>query len=195
MIRCRLQNKVTPSAAGIDMKENPFPQWPRGLRRTLAAEYIGVSLPLFDKLVLEGQMPKPKRIYGRTIWDRVAVDRAFDLLDGGSPLDESGEEVIAWDAGSGQQTVIRYSFRPPMRPQIIALKALYENRGKAIHTNQTAKGVGGGAFYKLSYIGFARHVSRSARGKDSDWFESTEDGEQAWLQILEDNPSGIDWLK
>jgi hypothetical protein len=40
------------------MKENPFPQWPRGLPRTLAAEYIGVSLPLFDKLVLEGQMPK-----------------------------------------------------------------------------------------------------------------------------------------
>ena len=75
------------------MKENPFPQWPRGLRRGLAAEYIGVSLSLFDNLVLEGQMPKPKRIHGRTIWDRVAVDRAFDLLDGGSPRDESGEEV------------------------------------------------------------------------------------------------------
>ena len=76
------------------MKENPFPQWPRGLRRGLAAEYIGVSLSLFDNLVLEGQMPKPKRIHGRTIWDRVAVDRAFDLLDGGAPRDESGEEVF-----------------------------------------------------------------------------------------------------
>jgi hypothetical protein len=76
------------------MKENRFPQWPRGLRRTLAAEYIGFSLLLFDKLVLEGQMPKPKRVHGRTIWDRIAVDRAFDLLDSGSPLDESGEENI-----------------------------------------------------------------------------------------------------
>ena len=66
---------------------------PRGLRRTLAAEYIGVSLPLFDTMVRDGRMPKPKRVENRTIWDRVAVDRAFDLLDGGTPRDESGEEV------------------------------------------------------------------------------------------------------
>jgi predicted DNA-binding transcriptional regulator AlpA len=80
------------------MKENPFPQWPRGLRRGLAAEYIGVSLPLWDKMVLEGQMPKPKRIHGRTIWDRVAVDRAFDVLDGGSETNAAGEEIVEWAA-------------------------------------------------------------------------------------------------
>src|SRR5258708_21869182 len=177
------------------MKENRYPQWPRGLRRTLAAEYIGVSLPLWDKMVLEGQMPKPKRFHGRTIWDRVAVDKAFDILDGGAPRDESGEEIIEWDAGNGPQAVIRYSFSPPIRPQIIALKALYENKGKAIHANQTAKGVGGGAFDKLKHMGFARHVPRSPRGKDFHWYESTKDGEQAWVQILKDNPSGIDWLK
>jgi predicted DNA-binding transcriptional regulator AlpA len=80
------------------MKENRYPQWPRGLRRTLAAEYIGVSLPLFDTMVRDGRMPKPKRVENRTIWDRVAVDRAFDLLDGGSPRDESGEEVYDFRA-------------------------------------------------------------------------------------------------
>jgi predicted DNA-binding transcriptional regulator AlpA len=80
------------------VKENPFPQWPRGLRRTLAAEYIGVSLSLFDRLVAEGQMPGPKRVHGRTIWDRVAVDLAFDVLDGGSPRDEAGEEIVEWAA-------------------------------------------------------------------------------------------------
>jgi predicted DNA-binding transcriptional regulator AlpA len=90
----RIVYKKSRRTVEFGMKENPFPQWPRGLRRTLAAEYIGVSLPLFDKLVAEGSMPRPKRIHGRTIWDRVAVDRAFDLLDGGSPLDESGEQVI-----------------------------------------------------------------------------------------------------
>jgi hypothetical protein len=69
------------------------PHWPRGLRRKLAAAYIGVSLSLWDTMVAEGEMPKPKRTHGRTIWDKIAVDRAFDLLDGGQPLDESGEEI------------------------------------------------------------------------------------------------------
>jgi predicted DNA-binding transcriptional regulator AlpA len=68
------------------------PHWPRGLRRKLAAEYIGVGLTLWDTMVSAGEMPKPKRIHGRTIWDKVAVDRAFDLLDGGSPLNAAGEE-------------------------------------------------------------------------------------------------------
>ncbi|MBB3525390.1 RNA polymerase-interacting CarD/CdnL/TRCF family regulator [Rhizobium sp. BK456] len=35
-------------------------------------------------------MPKPKRINVRTIWDRHAVDRAFDKLPGGS--DDDGDE-------------------------------------------------------------------------------------------------------
>jgi predicted DNA-binding transcriptional regulator AlpA len=75
------------------MKENPFPQWPRGLRRGLAAEYVGVSLSLFDSMVRDGRMPKPKRVENRTIWDRIDVDRAFDLLDGGSARDSCGEEI------------------------------------------------------------------------------------------------------
>jgi hypothetical protein len=45
-------------------------------------------------MVAEGSMPPPKRVHGRTIWDKVAVDRAFDLLDGGAPLDGAGEEII-----------------------------------------------------------------------------------------------------
>jgi predicted DNA-binding transcriptional regulator AlpA len=69
------------------------PHWPRGLRRKLAAEYIGVGLTLWDTMVANGEMPKPKRIHGRTIWDKIAVDRAFDLLDGGAPRDESGEII------------------------------------------------------------------------------------------------------
>jgi hypothetical protein len=75
------------------MKENPIPHWPRGLSRVRAAGYIGVSLSLWDKMVLAREMPQPKRTHGRTIWDKVAVDRAFDVLDGGTPRDESGEEV------------------------------------------------------------------------------------------------------
>jgi hypothetical protein len=69
------------------------PHWPRGLRRTLAAKYIGVSLSLWDTMVEAGEMPKPKRIHARTIWDKVAVDRAFDLLDGGLARDAAGEII------------------------------------------------------------------------------------------------------
>jgi len=62
------------------MKQDPLPHWPRGLSRVRAAGYIGVSLAIWDRMVADGTMPKPKRTHGRTIWDKVA-ERAFDALD------------------------------------------------------------------------------------------------------------------
>ncbi len=63
----------------------------RGLSRVQAAAYIGVSPSLFDEMVADGRMPKPKKVNARTIWDRRALDRAFDRLPGGS------EETDVWD--------------------------------------------------------------------------------------------------
>jgi predicted DNA-binding transcriptional regulator AlpA len=74
------------------------PHWPRGLRRTMAAAYIGVSLSRWDNLVADGRMPKPKRFIGMTIWDRLAVDQAFDLLDGGNARDLAGREELEFAA-------------------------------------------------------------------------------------------------
>jgi len=54
---------------------------PRGLSRVQAAEYIGVGVTKFDEMVGDGRMPKPKRIDGRTGWDRIRLDEAFDALD------------------------------------------------------------------------------------------------------------------
>lgn len=71
------------------------PHWPRGLLRNQAARYIGVGQNHFDTMVNDGRMPKPKRIDNRTIWDKLAVDRAFDLLDGGSI---GGETIIEFAA-------------------------------------------------------------------------------------------------
>jgi hypothetical protein len=34
-------------------------------------------------MVSDGRMPKPKRIDGRTVWDRVKLDEAFAALDEG----------------------------------------------------------------------------------------------------------------
>jgi predicted DNA-binding transcriptional regulator AlpA len=61
----------------------PISLAPRGLSRTQAAEYVGIGVTKFDELVASGIMPKPKRIGGRTVWDRIKVDEAFAALDDG----------------------------------------------------------------------------------------------------------------
>ncbi|GGA45798.1 hypothetical protein GCM10011499_14410 [Pelagibacterium lentulum] len=53
---------------------------PRGLCREEAARYIGVGTTKFDELVSTRKMPKPKRIDGRVVWDRIALDAAFSDL-------------------------------------------------------------------------------------------------------------------
>jgi predicted DNA-binding transcriptional regulator AlpA len=53
---------------------------PRGLNRVQAAAYIGVGVTKFDQMVADGRMPGPKRIDGRVLWDRYALDAAFGAL-------------------------------------------------------------------------------------------------------------------
>lgn len=55
---------------------------PRGLNRIQAAAYIGISPSLFDRLILEKRMPKPKLIFARRVWDRQKIDIAFDQING-----------------------------------------------------------------------------------------------------------------
>lgn len=64
---------------------------PRGLSRGEAAAYVGVSPTTFDLLVTAGDMPKPKKVRARNIWDRLSLDRAFDALPG-------DDEINPWDA-------------------------------------------------------------------------------------------------
>lgn len=59
---------------------------PRGLGRELAARYIGVGLTKFDEMVLDGRMPHPKLIDRRKVWDRTALDMAFDALPSEDPV-------------------------------------------------------------------------------------------------------------
>lgn len=69
---------------------------PRGLSRDIASQYIGVSVGKFDQLVSDGRMPAPKRIDGRKLWDRDALDRAFWAL----PDDGSPDLHNPWDAAA-----------------------------------------------------------------------------------------------
>ena len=72
---------------------------PRGLSRAEAARYIGVSPSLFDGLVRDGRMPAPKRINTRTVWDRLALDLAFEALPDdeqatSNPWDDDGSKKL-----------------------------------------------------------------------------------------------------
>jgi predicted DNA-binding transcriptional regulator AlpA len=66
---------------------------PRGLDRVRASQYVGVSVTTFDKMVVDGRMPIPKRIDSRKVWDKIALDAAFDCL----PEDGEIERHNEWD--------------------------------------------------------------------------------------------------
>ena len=69
---------------------------PRGLRLLEAARYLGFGQTKFLELVADGRMPKPKRIDGVVVWDRLQLDTAFVDLPGDgspSPFDTSWEDV------------------------------------------------------------------------------------------------------
>ena len=69
---------------------------PRGLSRIQAASYLGISASLFDDMVRDRRMPGPKRLGGRTVWDRRQLDAAFDAL----PNDRARHDDVndEWDA-------------------------------------------------------------------------------------------------
>jgi predicted DNA-binding transcriptional regulator AlpA len=53
---------------------------PRGMDRMEACRYLGIGLTLFDEMVRDGRMPPPRMANSRAIWDRVALDVAFQSL-------------------------------------------------------------------------------------------------------------------
>ncbi len=59
---------------------DPISYPPRGLSRDEAARWIGVSPTKLDQLITDGRMPRGKRIDGRVVWDRYALDAAFSAL-------------------------------------------------------------------------------------------------------------------
>ena len=65
----------------------------RGLSRIEAAAYVGVSASLFDRLVRDGRMPRPKRIDGRLVWDRLQLDAAFAALPDTAGVPDSAPPV------------------------------------------------------------------------------------------------------
>lgn len=67
---------------------------PRGLRAEQAAAYVGVSPDTFRAEVKAGRMPAPIRLGRRVVWDRCALDKAFDAL---STLDQAERGALNRD--------------------------------------------------------------------------------------------------
>jgi len=68
---------------------------PRGLPRTDAAFYIGCSPRMFDGMVKKGEMPSPRLIGKKKVWDRDELDEFFADL----PRPESNSGKNDWDEG------------------------------------------------------------------------------------------------
>lgn len=65
---------------------------PRGLDRVRAAQYVGISVGKFDEMVADKRMPSPKRIDSRKVWDKMALDTAFEELP-----DDDTAKPNEWD--------------------------------------------------------------------------------------------------
>jgi len=62
----------------------------RALSEHEAAIYVGVSETTFRNLCKSGDMPRPRKIGSRNVWDIRDLDLAFDRLPG-------GEATNPWD--------------------------------------------------------------------------------------------------
>jgi hypothetical protein len=56
--------------------------WPRLLVQKNAAAYCDMAVAAFEREVLAGRLPIARMVGGKERWDRVALDRAIDLLMG-----------------------------------------------------------------------------------------------------------------
>lgn len=68
---------------------------PRGLAREQAAAYVGLSPNSFDLAVAEGRLPQPIRFNRRAVWDRLALDRALDIMSGLAAEPDAGGDPFS----------------------------------------------------------------------------------------------------
>lgn len=70
---------------------------PRLLGRADAAHYLGIGPTLFDGLVCQGLMPRPKQIGKRRLWDIRELDEAIDELPQADRSDQIGKARDPFD--------------------------------------------------------------------------------------------------
>jgi hypothetical protein len=74
---------------------------PIALGRIAAAQYVGISVGLFNELVSDGRMPQPRHANTRLLWDSVELVVKFREL----PSDDEDEEN-EWDKDLEERGII-----------------------------------------------------------------------------------------
>ena len=64
----------------------------RGLRREEAAAYVALSPSMFDKMIKDGRLPKPKKFGDASVWDMRQLDLAFEAMP-----DANNDNTNPWD--------------------------------------------------------------------------------------------------
>ena len=67
-------------AGGMPLSYLPQGVLPLGLYREQAAEFIGVSVSTFNRMVEAGEMPRPRKVRGCVRWDVAELAEAFRKL-------------------------------------------------------------------------------------------------------------------
>jgi hypothetical protein len=68
---------------------------PRGMRAEAAADWVGFGTTKFREMVADGRMPPGKLVDGCRVWDRYALDEAFDALPDEGSASGSGWGAVA----------------------------------------------------------------------------------------------------
>lgn len=107
----------------------PLTLEPIGIRRTTAAAYIDVSPTLFDQMVADGRMPRPKVINSRRVWDRRKVAEAFTVLEEDARHQE--DEWDDWEASNEGWDPVEAARRNLTRWEEVLLLGLLRRHGSA----------------------------------------------------------------
>jgi hypothetical protein len=80
---------------GVPLARTALPDWPRLMNERMAAAYLSIGTTLLRELA------PPKKIRGRSVWDRRDLDRLADalagvVLDASQAESHSGEVERAW---------------------------------------------------------------------------------------------------
>lgn len=62
------------------MKDTGLPYPPRLMDRGTAAKYLSIGITMFDELVNEGVIPRPKKLRSKFLWDRVDLEGVANEL-------------------------------------------------------------------------------------------------------------------
>jgi excisionase family DNA binding protein len=65
-----------------------------GLSKQEAARYVGVPAAIFEAMVLDGRMPKPKAIGEHRLWSRASIRAAFVKLP---EAGDNPQSLNPWD--------------------------------------------------------------------------------------------------